>query len=260
MPNLPPLVTLHGFLGDPHDFDEVLTLLRQRTLIPVELPGHGAHPWSNYVQSLDGCLDNIRSSIARQWGSNQPMDVLAYSMGGRMALELLARRALPFRRAVLIGAGTGFTDSKAKTDRLRIDEARAASLRTEGLDAFLKRWYAQPLFGQLRETAQFAEMMRRRRSGHASALAGALIAMSPAHHEDLAGRLSTCETDVLLVAGRDDSRYIEANAALAKRWPRARTALVDDCAHAPHVEAPVDTAEIAEAFLSDAIPEAGEQK
>ena len=158
MPSALPLVTLHGFLGDPRDFEAMLAFLPARTVIPITLPGHGPSPQTEYARSLDGCLEAILRAVASAHTGDGPVDVLAYSMGGRMALELMARGELPVRRAAVIGAGTGFVDAPGRTTRRQLDADRAHQLRTEGLAAFLDSWFAMPLFVGLRTARSVDEI------------------------------------------------------------------------------------------------------
>src|SRR5688572_14927036 len=67
--------------------------------------------------------------------------LLGYSMGGRLALQLLQQQS--FRCAVIVSAGLNAPDA----ERRRRDEEWARRFEIEEWSALMQAWSAQPVFG-----------------------------------------------------------------------------------------------------------------
>ncbi|MFZ1993360.1 MAG: alpha/beta fold hydrolase, partial [Solirubrobacteraceae bacterium] len=97
----PDLVLLHGFTNTGASWDQVVAALpeRYRPLAP-DLRGHGTASELRPV-SLAAVVGDI-SGLARG-----PVELVGYSMGGRIALHVALAPASRVRRLVLIGASPG---------------------------------------------------------------------------------------------------------------------------------------------------------
>ena len=100
-----PVVLLHGFAGSTRrTWQETgwLDLLRDvgRTPIGVDLLGHGdaAHP------TEPAAYDSLESEALERF-PRDPVDVISFSAGGRVALDLSARHPQRFGRIVIAGLG-----------------------------------------------------------------------------------------------------------------------------------------------------------
>jgi len=84
------LLLIHGLGGSWQSWSTVLDGLSvSRTVIAVDLPGHGATP----VEHDSGTFDGLVSSVQRYIESNEltGIDVVGSSMGARLVLELARR-------------------------------------------------------------------------------------------------------------------------------------------------------------------------
>ncbi|SFK30127.1 alpha/beta fold hydrolase [Cellulomonas sp. KH9] len=99
----PPLVLLHGNGEDHHVFDRMLpTLGAGRTLVGVDSRAHGRSPRGTGPLSIARMADDV-AEVLDLLGLRQP-DVLGFSDGGNVALELAVRRPDRVRRLVVVGA------------------------------------------------------------------------------------------------------------------------------------------------------------
>ena len=98
-----PILLLHGALGDARQFAPVLERLGERSVLPVTFSGHGGTPLSEafsidrFVRDTLDAMDENRIETA---------DILGYSMGGYVALQLA--RDYPDRVGRIITIGTKF--------------------------------------------------------------------------------------------------------------------------------------------------------
>src|SRR3954453_1003208 len=108
------ITCLHGFLGNPHDWD----FLRDAGFATETPP-------------LDAIPD--RGDI-----------LLGYSLGGRLALHALLNGA-HYERAILVSTGLGIEDDSARAARRASDEAWAQRFESEDFDTVMAAWNAQPV-------------------------------------------------------------------------------------------------------------------
>ena len=108
------ITCLHGFLGNPRDWD----FLRDAGF-EIETPPLDAIPPHGDI-------------------------LLGYSLGGRLALQALLAGA-DYKRAILVSTGLGIEDESARTARRASDEAWARRFETEDFETVMADWNAQPV-------------------------------------------------------------------------------------------------------------------
>jgi 2-succinyl-6-hydroxy-2,4-cyclohexadiene-1-carboxylate synthase len=259
-PNNPPrtpLVLLHGFTGDATTWSDLVPYLDpHRPAFAVDLVGHGLSdaPDDPRAYAMDAAVASVLAAtvcagIGRaHW--------LGYSMGGRVALHLAL--AAPERVASLhlIGASPGIDEPAARAARAAEDAALADFIETAGLEAFVERWMAHPLFAsQARlgpERLARARAQRLRNRPHA--LARTLRGMGTGTMEPLWDRLGEIHAPVLLVAGEADVKFRAIAEAMRARLPRAEVHIAPGADHAVQVEAPEDLGAAVRAFLARVDP------
>jgi 2-succinyl-6-hydroxy-2,4-cyclohexadiene-1-carboxylate synthase len=193
---------LHGFLGRGTDWDFL---------------------------GIPHCAPSLFSgdSLARV-SEAEPDDVLlGYSMGGRLALRILAEK--PFRKAVIVSAGISSYDD----ERRAADEAWARRFETEEWSSVMAAWNAQPVFGG-------HVMERREEQFDRGALARALRDWSPAVLAPV--DLTTIETPILWMAGERDAKYVAEGERAVALLPHAELWICPNAGHRVPWEQP-------EAFL-----------
>ena len=118
-------------------------------------------------------------------------------MGGRLCLMLALDRPDLIERLVLISASPGIADAGAREARRTEDERLAQEIERDGVEAFLERWLAQPMF----ETLPRGRDDRRPASATPRRLAHQLRVLGQGAQEPLWDRLAELAMPVLLVAG-----------------------------------------------------------
>jgi 2-succinyl-6-hydroxy-2,4-cyclohexadiene-1-carboxylate synthase len=142
--------------------------------------------------------------------------LLGYSMGGRLALELLQRER--FDQAVIISAGLNAPD-EARRQR---DEAWARRFESEEWPSLMNAWNAQDVFG--------GHVVERREEDFDRAeLARQLREYSPAVLPP--PRLESIETPVLWIAGERDAKYVDIARRAVGRLPHAELWICPNAGH-----------------------------
>src|SRR3954447_11376487 len=172
---------------------------------------------------------------------------VGYSMGGRIVLHLALAEPALVDAMVLIGATAGIDDPVDRATRRESDEGLAVSIEQHGVEPFLDRWLAQPLFAGLTDATAGREA---RLANPPALLACHLRNLGTGSQEPLWDRLPELEMPVLIVAGERDHKF----AALGRRLvagigSNADLAFVRGAGHACHLERPDEFAATVVPFL-----------
>ena len=220
----PEVLALHGFLGSGEDFEAL----------------HASLPLAISAPDLHGA--DAASTVELADLVAGPSIAIGYSMGARIALELALRH--PVDALILIGATAGIADASERAARREADEGWARLLESEGVDAFLARWEAQPvLAGHAAIPEPWRSRFRARRQlADPSALARALRTWGTGSMTPLWDRVASISRPVLLLTGAADRKFSELARVLAVRLPDAVHVEVPDAGHAVHLERPREVA------------------
>lgn len=204
----PLLVLLHGFMGTGDDWAAVAEALPEFRILAPDLPGHGRStglPDSAY--SLAGAAE-LCAGLLKPAEGREAVLLAGYSMGGRVAQEILATGGLPARaRLCLIGAHPGLPSAAERAERLEADR-KLAALIEKNFEATLGEWLSLPMFATL--TAAMRETLTQRRLSTCDPreLARALRGLSTGNQPDRRTSLDAAAHRIRLVAGEHDERYV----------------------------------------------------
>ncbi|HEX2737316.1 MAG TPA: alpha/beta fold hydrolase, partial [Acidimicrobiia bacterium] len=177
------VVLVHGFTQTARSWDPVVRQL-PADVEPVAL-------------EVPVGLDFVATAAALGQAGGRATYV-GYSMGGRLCLQLALDRPDVVERLILISASAGLDDPDARAARRATDEQLAQEIERDGVDAFLLRWLAQPLFASL--TVEDADLEDRARHTAAD-LAATLRTLGAGVQEPLWDRLAKLAMPVWIVAG-----------------------------------------------------------
>jgi 2-succinyl-6-hydroxy-2,4-cyclohexadiene-1-carboxylate synthase len=221
------VVLVHGFTQTGRSWDTVADRLAQRfEVVTVDAPGHGG---SGDVRAA------LPDGAARLGATGGPATYVGYSMGGRLCLHLAVARPDLVRRLVLVSATAGIEDAAERSARRAADDELASSIERDGVDAFLDRWLAQPLFASLPPDAAGADDRRR---NTAPGLASSLRLAGTGTQEPLWDELGGLAMPVLVVAGALDAKYVAVAERLADSIPDATLEVIAGAGHSVHLEQP----------------------
>ncbi len=237
----PRVVLAHGFTQTLASWSPLAERLGAGyEVVAVDLPGHGGSP------AVPAGLAEAAAELGACGGRAA---YVGYSMGGRVCLRLALDRPDLVRALALIGATPGIEDAAARAARATADEALAAELDRDGLERFLDRWLAGPLFARLRPEQAGREL---RLANTAAGLAAALRRLGTGRQAPLWHRLAGLQAPTLLVAGAEDATFrAVAERMAAAIGPTAHVALVPGAGHAAHLERPEQVGDLLGAFLAE---------
>ena len=209
-------------------------------MLTPDLPGHGSR------SAARAGLWEAAVAVGEECGRAA---YLGYSMGGRVALHLALARPELVERLVLVGATAGLEDDEERAARRAADEELARLLEADGVERFLDRWLARPMFSELSDEAAGRDA---RRENTVEGLASSLRLMGTGVQEPLWRRLGELAVPVLLVTGERDDAYLELTMRMAA-WVGAHASLVmvPGAGHACHLERPDAFAELVVPFLEE---------
>lgn len=247
-----PLVLLHGFTGSAATWARLAERLApRRQCIALDLIGHGSsgapadparYTMECAVADLSGILDAL---------GVPGVDLLGYSLGGRLALHYAAAAPSRVRALILESASPGLASAAERAARVAADEALAGSIERDGLDAFVARWEALPLWAsQAALPAATRERLRAQRlRNKPHGLASSLRGMGTGSQRALWDDLPRLEMPALLLAGALDAKFSAIAQQMAASLPRAELAIVPGAGHAIHLEQPEIFADRVAVFL-----------
>lgn len=240
----PRVVLVHGFTQSARSWAPVAgPLSASREVVSVDLPGHGGSS-GRAVAGLEDAAGLLGATGGRA-------AYVGYSLGARTCLTLALSSPALVDRLVLVGATAGIRDEAERATRRAADEALAAELDDggdDGLDRFLHRWLAGPLFAHL-SPAQAD--LGARRANHAAGLAASLRSCGTGTQAPSWERLDELAMPVLVVAGERDDKFRRlAGELVAGIGANAALAVVPGAGHAAPFEAPDAFVGLLEAFLA----------
>jgi 2-succinyl-6-hydroxy-2,4-cyclohexadiene-1-carboxylate synthase len=160
--------------------------------------------------------------------------LLGYSMGGRLALQLLERER--FAKAIIISAGLNTPDDARRAR----DEEWARRFESEEWSSLMRAWNAQEVFGG-------HAVERREEDFDRAELARQLRESSPAVLPP--PRLESIETPILWIAGQRDAKYTDVAKRAVARLPHAELWICPNAGHRVPWEQPEALVARLRAFL-----------
>lgn len=236
-----PLLLLHGFTGSAATWAGLAAQLApQRQCIALDLIGHGKsgapadparYTMDHAVQDIAGLLDVL--GISR-------VDLLGYSLGGRLALQFAVAAPGRVRALILESASPGLASPAERAARIAADDALAEVIERDGIEAFVAHWEALPLWASQAELP--AELRARQRTqrlaNRPQGLANSLRGMGTGRQRALWDMLPTLTIPTLLLAGALDAKFSAIAQQMAATLPRADLAIIAAAGHAIHLEQP----------------------
>jgi 2-succinyl-6-hydroxy-2,4-cyclohexadiene-1-carboxylate synthase len=239
--NGPPLLVLHGFSGSVRAWDAVRPAIAGfARVISIDLIGHGrtAAPPDAERFTLDWATRDLRGLLdALELGA---VDVLGYSMGGRVALHFAVQAPGRVRTLILESASAGIEDDFERRRRIESDAALAERILSAGIEAFVAEWERLPLLALAPHVAEAVRIRQttQRLQNDPLGLANSLRGMGAGQQAPLWSQLPDVRMPTLLIAGDRDTRYRRLAERMSSLLPASSVAIIADAGHTVHLDQP----------------------
>ncbi len=239
--NGPPLVLLHGFTGSSVNWQEqLLRFSVSHRVLAIDLLGHGRT--SSHLAPERFAMPAVRDDLIAIFESLRlsAVNLLGYSMGGRLALYVAATRPAYLQSLILESASPGLQTTDQRLARIENDERLANEIEAYGISAFVDRWQQLPLFAsQKRIPKEKRDMLfSQRLTNSVSGLANSLRGMGTGRQPSLWSALDTISLPVLLLAGNLDEKYTSLARQMEAALPHAELHVFPGVGHNTHLENP----------------------
>jgi len=231
----PKILFLHGFMGDCHDFDQIIDRLSDFCCVQVDLPGHGH---TEVQQDSSYQMPNIAQALRLLLAELdiQQCILVGYSMGGRIALYLSVHFPQLFSGVILESASPGLSSQLDRERRIAQDLRLAQTLESSDLTDFIERWYQNPLFESFVIHPKYEQAIARRLRNDPYKLAKSLQYTGLGQQPDLSTDLAEIQIPLLLIGGELDHKFVRINQIIASLCPRASLTIVNSSGHNVHFE------------------------
>lgn len=162
-PEAPNVLLLHGWGCDSTTFSFIQNALSEKaTVITLDFPGHGQSPEPPEPWGVEEYADQVYALLMQK--SLAPLDIVAHSFGGRVAIWLAANHPEIVRQLVITG-GAGIRKPVSETSRRRtarfkrcnalletLKKLTFLAVPVERMQTRLRNRYGSPDYVRLNET------------------------------------------------------------------------------------------------------------
>lgn len=233
----PLAVLVHGYPLDHRMWLDAMqsTLAELRTLVAIDLRGHGQSPWcGDTIHGMDLFADDVATVVRTL--TDEPVDVVGLSMGGYVAQALWAAHRGLVRSLALVDTRAVADDDAGKAGR----DAAMQTVVTRGRAALVSDMLDR-LLARHPDSARYL-MLRARVQTMAESLPVETIVADLRglrDRQDRTAMLGTITVPTLVVVGSEDPISTPAESEqIARAIPGARLAVVPGCGHLVPMEDP----------------------
>lgn len=214
--SIPTIHALHGFLGQPSDWNVLNSQLTECQLVKHDLFQ------SQPIEPFDAWANHFNQKIDV---SSFPI-LLGYSMGGRLAMNALMDVPHLWKGAILVSSHLGLKTEEEKNTRYASDCEWSSRFLNESWDGLMEQWNEREMF----TTASFA-FKRKEEEYKREHLAKALDIWSLGKQEEMTFFLSQISLPILWVAGENDFHYCARANQLSFKNPLSRVWIAPESGH-----------------------------
>ena len=240
-----PLVMLHGFTGSTKNWQHLLSYLVDDFRITlIDIIGHGrtASPADFERYQMKYVATDILSI------ASAPINLLGYSMGGRLALYIATHYPEAINKLLLESASPGLLTEEERNTRRTSDNDLADKIEANGIAWFADFWASLGLWHT--QTPQQKEYLTAGRLQNTTqGLANSLRGMGTGIMPSLWEQIENLKIPIQLIAGQYDTKYVRINQQMLKHLPNANLQVVADAGHTVNLEQSAEYLKILQHFL-----------
>ncbi|KAB2338921.1 2-succinyl-6-hydroxy-2,4-cyclohexadiene-1-carboxylate synthase [Cytobacillus depressus] len=247
-----PLLLLHGFTGSGGSWKELDHYWKgDFNIFAVDIIGHGKtdSPEDVAKYNIEAVADDLYALLLKL--KIDQIDVLGYSMGGRLALTFALKYPKKVRKLILESSSPGLVTTSERESRRLQDEKLACRIQNEGIEKFVDYWEDIPLFhSQKRLPESTRQRIRNERLRNcAKGLINSLRGMGTGAQPSWWNELQKLSNPVLFITGSIDTKFCLIAEKMQSKLKNGTWIEIEDCGHAIHVEKPEMFGTIVSEFL-----------
>lgn len=234
-------IFLHGFLGLPRDWDSVIQILQK------ELPNYDylALDYFNYPplsvkNDFQKWSENFVSYIEEKH-AGRSIVLVGYSLGGRLAMNVLKRHSNKILYAYFISANPGFllTEDFERNKRYEEDMKWSQKFIVDDWNSLIQEWNQQPVFDGSKGEPQRESSDYRR-----DLLSKALVNWSVSKQEDLRQVLIDNQKKIFWIVGDLDKKYVTLTKRIFRICPDMNYNISPSSSHRVLFDNPIEISRI----------------
>lgn len=235
-----PLLLLHGFTGDTSTWRPFSNRWsRHSKIIIPDIIGHGKTESPNELNryQIEAAATDLKQMLDQL--SIDQVDLLGYSMGGRLALTFAVLFPERVRKLILESASPGLEQEEERQLRRTKDGELAFFIIDQGIKKFVEYWEAIPLFSSMAILPKQIKdsILSQRLSNSPQGLANSLLGMGSGSQPSWWGApLMELPCEVLLLTGEKDKKFCDIAERMQKQMRNAEWIVIKNAGHAIHVE------------------------
>ncbi|TVQ02094.1 MAG: alpha/beta fold hydrolase [Balneolaceae bacterium] len=248
---LPVLLMLHGFMGSARVFKPLIEKLSFFcNPLTIDLAGHEntQTPPDAALFSAERQSAQLHSVLGRL--QLERLYLYGYSMGGRLAFQLMARYPNHFSGAIIESAHCGITDESERKNRVKADYERIRIIESD-FELFIENWKKHELFDNTpaeMEKLYSSVMASQKPDLMAASLRGFGAGVMP----HVCDHLKESGIRLKLISGSLDETYVKRMQEIQSVNPLITLDIVEDAGHRVHAGKPAEWLRIVREFLADA--------
>ena len=172
-PGNPVVVLLHGFMQSSASWNDLACLLQEHYCVyALDFIGHGQSDASLNPERYS--YEDMASSVdyfIREVLHVSQVHLVGYSMGGRIALSLIASSCDVLASVVLESCNLGCANEEERTEAAKRNQSWVHRLRFDGMEAFVEYWEDLPLFKTQKELGYHKVLHASRASNNPACMA-----------------------------------------------------------------------------------------
>lgn len=248
-PSLPLLLMLHGFMGSPDSFNDLIKPLSEFcNPVTIDLLGHGktGAPADPNRFTTKQQVDDLVSVISRL--QTDELFIYGYSMGGRLAIQIAVNFPDTLKGLILESTHCGIKDPQLRKSRTKTDEERARKIETE-FEKFLEDWAKLPLFTPP-GSDPYMEYVKQMKDQNPALMAASLRGFGAGQIPYACDRFTELQLPAGLIAGEYDQKYVEKMGEMAHLCKNADFKIIEGAAHRVHADQPESIVQFLNHFIT----------
>ena len=231
-----PLLSTHGFTGSSKNWDPLKKSVNS-PLLSIDIPGHAKSKFNNFddAYNYDDFVNDLYLMLNKLRLNR--INLLGYSMGGRLALSFACRYPKMINHLLLESTTLGIDDIERREDRYEKDKALSITIE-KSLNKFVSKWTCNNLFNnqKKRNKSGFIEQENIRLNHNKYQLSKSLKSFNVGNMNYLGPEYQSLKMPITLINGKEDTKYIKESRNMLLLNRNSKQYIVNDACHNTHLE------------------------